>query len=72
MKIKRYKEINEYGVSNVERLNKVLKIIKKKGYPFDGKYILINQYIDIVTKNKPIKFPIPWISPPCMVAGHSQ
>lgn len=45
--LERYKEINEYGVSNVERLNKVLKIIKKKGYPFDGKYILINQYNQI-------------------------
>ena len=24
------------------------------------------------TKNRPIKFAAPWISPPCMVAGHSK
>ena len=43
----RYKEVNEYGVSNIERLEKVLDCIREHGYPYDNKYILVNQFNQI-------------------------
>lgn len=45
--LERYIERNDYGISNVERLYSVLECIKKKGYPYENKYILINQYNQI-------------------------
>ena len=43
----RYKEVNEYGVSNTERLEKVFNCIRGNGYPYDNKYILVNQFNQI-------------------------
>lgn len=43
----RYLEINDFGISNAERLQSVMEQIKRKGYPYDGKYILVNQYNQI-------------------------
>lgn len=43
----RYKEKNEYGQSNLERLKNVAKYIDEKGYPYDDKYIIVNQYNQI-------------------------
>ena len=45
--LNRYIEKNDYGISNIERLNSVLQCIKKNGYPYDNKYILVNQYNQI-------------------------
>lgn len=39
-----FKQINLFNVSNEERLFNMLDLIKKAGYPFDNKYIMINQY----------------------------
>lgn len=43
----RYTEVNQYGISNRKRLESVMKCIKENGYPYDGKYILVNQYNQI-------------------------
>lgn len=45
--IDRFDEVNDYGVSNRSRLERVMKHIKDNGYPFDNKYILVNQYNQI-------------------------
>ena len=45
--LERYVERNNPGRSNLERLDSVLHCIKKNGYPYDNKYILVNQYNQI-------------------------
>lgn len=45
--LRHYKEKNKYKVTNEERLDSILKTIKNKGYPYDNKYILVNQYNQI-------------------------
>ena len=45
--LRRYKEKNEYGISNLKRLHLVMNIIRLKGYPLDGKMIMVNQYNQI-------------------------
>ncbi len=45
--LERYDEKNKYGISNLERLKIVLNLIKEKGYPYDEKYIMVNQYNQI-------------------------
>ena len=43
----KYSEINDFGISNIERLKNVMELIKRNGYPYDKKYILVNQYNQI-------------------------
>lgn len=43
----RYNEFNDYGVSNRDRLIGVLSRIKEQGYPYDNKYIIVNQFNQI-------------------------
>ena len=47
LELNRYVEKNDHGISNNERLDSVLRCIKKNGYPYDNKYILVNQYNQI-------------------------
>ena len=41
LELNRYVEKNDHGISNNERLDSVLRCIKKNGYPYDNKYILL-------------------------------
>ena len=43
----KYREINMYGQTNESRLRGVLEYIKIYGYPYDGKYIMTNQFYQI-------------------------
>lgn len=42
-----FEQSNLYNMSNTERLKSVANVIAEKGYPFDNKYIMINQYNQI-------------------------
>lgn len=45
--LERYAEKNVFGVTKIQRLNNVCNLIMEKGYPYDDKYIIVNQYNQI-------------------------
>lgn len=42
--LSQYKEFNLYGQDSTSRLNDIVELLKQKGYPFDDKYIIVNQH----------------------------
>ena len=47
-----YQEQNLYGQTNQNRLEGVIDAIKKMGYPYDNKYIMVNQYYQIYDRDQ--------------------
>lgn len=45
--LERCAEKNVFGVTKIQRINNVCSLIREKGYPYDDKYIIVNQYNQI-------------------------